>query len=320
LAVLVFCLVIALTSCQLLGVRVAETPTASVTASAAASPTRAVATPVGGRPGSAWAGTNDVILTWHREGGIAGFCDEVKVYGSGEASVSTCKGGETKELGHVQLSPEQMGQLRVWVETLRSFEFEHTDQAVADAMTIRLAFAGKGAAEASDADKQAMQDLAAQLYAQVGVPSREAEQSYTSAGGHFTIQYPADYAFYENQRPSVDGLVVVAPQTVAVYKVSDPSFILSIEYKQIEEGLSTEAFAQQDDSCVASSSQKAEIILDGKPAIQYIDTPCGPYGSTVIYLAHGALGYRFTIEAGTDYRSIEGLVQPILDTFRTEDQ
>jgi hypothetical protein len=151
-AVLLCCLVIALASCQLPGVTVLETPT------------------------SARAGTDDLILTWHREGGIAGFCDEVKVYGSGEALVSTCKGGETKELGRVQLSPGQMGQLRVWAETLRSFEFEHTDQAVADAMTIRLAFAGTGAAEASDADKQAMQDLAAQLFAQVGATSKEEDR------------------------------------------------------------------------------------------------------------------------------------------------
>jgi hypothetical protein len=43
-------------------------------------------------------------------------------------------------------------------------------------MTIRLAFAGTGAAEASDADKQAMQDLAAQLFAQVGATSKEEDR------------------------------------------------------------------------------------------------------------------------------------------------
>jgi len=54
----------------------------------------------------------------------------------------------------VQLIPGQEGQLRIWAETLRSLEFGHTDQAAADAMTIGLAFARTGAAEAGDADRQ----------------------------------------------------------------------------------------------------------------------------------------------------------------------
>jgi len=144
-------------------------------------------------------------------------------------------------------------------------------------------------------------------------------QSYDSAGGHFSIRYPADYTFYEDQRPSVDGFVAAAPHTISVYKASDPSFVLTIGYKKVQEGLSTQAFAQQDDSCVISSDQRADISLNSKPAIQYTDTLCGPYGSTVVYLVYGSFGYRFTVESGTNYRSIEQWIQPILDTFRIEE-
>ena len=145
-------------------------------------------------------------------------------------------------------------------------------------------------------------------------------QSYDSTGGHFSIQYPAGYTFYEGERPSVDGFVAAAPHSVSVYKASDPSFVLTIEYKKVQEGLSTQAFAQQDDICVTRSDQQAEISLDRKPAVQYTDTLCGPYGSTVVYLAYGSFGYRFTVESGTNYRSIEEWIQPILDTFRIEEE
>jgi hypothetical protein len=51
--------------------------------------------------------------------------------------------------------------------SLSPFEVNQTDNATADAMTIHLSFDGQGGAAASDADKQAIEGFAAEVYAQI---------------------------------------------------------------------------------------------------------------------------------------------------------
>ena len=50
---------------------------------------------------------------------------------------------------------------------MRSFEFERSTGAVADAMTVRLTFQGAGSSEASEARVQAIPDLASQVFAEL---------------------------------------------------------------------------------------------------------------------------------------------------------
>ena len=106
-----------------------------------------------------------LALTWHREGGIAGFCDDLVINVVGEAAVGSCRGSPPTEEQFTLLKEQQRAELGKWLSTLRPFTVEYTDPAVADAMTIRLVFGGWGTTEASDAQKQAVGELAAELYA-----------------------------------------------------------------------------------------------------------------------------------------------------------
>lgn len=106
------------------------------------------------------------ILSWHREGGIAGFCDDVLVYASGEVHTAGCQGGAAQVTRQGTLSAAQFEQLQAWLDLYAPFELEQTDPATADAMTIRLVFSGTGAAAPTDRDKQAILDFAAGLYAE----------------------------------------------------------------------------------------------------------------------------------------------------------
>jgi hypothetical protein len=110
------------------------------------------------------------VLTWHREGGIAGFCDELTVYASGDVYARSCKESQPGELRHTRLTAGQTDQIAAWADRFQSFEIEETDPATADAMTIRLTFAGTGTAPAGNAEKQDMLDLAAELYAGMSNP------------------------------------------------------------------------------------------------------------------------------------------------------
>ena len=104
------------------------------------------------------------VLVWHREGGFAGFCDDVSVYADGRALIESCR--ETGSGRETTLTAEQRRQLAQWTRLLASFEQENSDPAVADAMTIVIVFKGDGAVAASDTDFEAMSQLAEQILRQ----------------------------------------------------------------------------------------------------------------------------------------------------------
>ena len=127
---------------------------------------------ISGRSGALWG----LVLTWDREGGIAGFCDHLEVYAYGEAYASNCTPAEGETRGPVLLNDIQLRLLYEWLDKYSGFEFEQTDPATADAMTIRMYFAGSGSMVASDAEKMAMQEFAAQLFAQATIVQDSTEQ------------------------------------------------------------------------------------------------------------------------------------------------
>ena len=107
-----------------------------------------------------------LIFAWHREGGIAGFCEDVTVYATGVAYATSCAGNEPQELGRARLDANQLATAFNWVDTLQSFEYEHTDPATADALTIRISFFGTGNMEVTEDERQAIEAMAVELLAQ----------------------------------------------------------------------------------------------------------------------------------------------------------
>jgi hypothetical protein len=100
-------------------------------------------------------------LTWHREGGLAGFCDDLIVEADGRVLARSCRGADQAGT----LTEAQRSQLQVWLNALKAFDFTQTDIAQADALKIRVAFAGQGLTPASEADQIAIQAFAAEAFA-----------------------------------------------------------------------------------------------------------------------------------------------------------
>lgn len=125
-----------------------------------------------GRSGVAWGS----VLVWHREGGIAGFCDDLVIYSSGWAYASSCKQSNTSEQKGARLTADQLEQLYRWVDELKSFEISQKDSAAADAMTIAITFSGTGDKTQDLETEQMMNTLAQDLYFQISRQSPR--QSY----------------------------------------------------------------------------------------------------------------------------------------------
>lgn len=113
-----------------------------------------------GRSGAAWG----LALSWHREGGIAGFCDDLGVNLSGWAYGSSCKPGQTAARKPYHLTGEELAQLYQWVDQLKNFDYQQQDAATTDAMKISLAFQGAGTGQASADQQQQIAAFAAQVY------------------------------------------------------------------------------------------------------------------------------------------------------------
>ena len=107
-----------------------------------------------------------LALTWHREGGIAGFCDDLTVYLSGEIQASSCRrGGKAADASlRVIASKEELAQFDKWITLFGAVTVTMKDAAVADAMTVTLTLNGSGKGQPTHAEKQAMIDWAQAVY------------------------------------------------------------------------------------------------------------------------------------------------------------
>jgi hypothetical protein len=97
-----------------------------------------------------------VLLTWTREGGIAGFCDHLTVYLSGEVHKISCKSDQPVEesLSSV-LSEEEISKLDEWVESYGEMNIDASDpQGVSDRMVVTLKFSGLGTRETVSATNE----------------------------------------------------------------------------------------------------------------------------------------------------------------------
>ena len=188
----------------------------------------------GGRGGASWG----LAFAWHREGGFAGFCDDLTVYLTGEVWAGSCRGTTPEDLGHFRLSAEQLATLYIWVDTFAPFEYGQRDLATADSMTVYLIFSGAGAQTATEADQALILDFAQHLFTEgiemgTAPPNSNAAASDTSEAmieavdiriqESFPVQVqaavrgqlPDACAFVEATNVSVEGNTFYVSMTVA---------------------------------------------------------------------------------------------------------
>lgn len=107
-----------------------------------------------------------ILMKWKREGGIAGFCDFLTVYLSGEVHRGSCKSGEyAEERLRDILSEAEIAKLDEWVQEYGTISIDASDpKGVADRMVVTLEFTGLGSQETiSSADEKELLEYAQSL-------------------------------------------------------------------------------------------------------------------------------------------------------------
>ena len=112
-----------------------------------------------------------LALTWKREGGIAGFCDNMMVFRSGEVYGYNCKTVSDAKIDTFAklLSASERAQFNEWMTEFDQITLDASDpRGVSDRMEVVLEFYGLGSKEPSDIDQQEVfawaQDLFQKLY------------------------------------------------------------------------------------------------------------------------------------------------------------
>lgn len=120
-----------------------------------------------------------LVLAWSRQGGIAGFCDDLGVYLDGRVVVSNCKTGE-EPYPAFRLNATQLEQLYAWVDAYQSTEQVTTDPAQADGMTLRLYLYGEGEDRPDNETLRAISEFAAGLAAQASFQAQAPEDLHAA--------------------------------------------------------------------------------------------------------------------------------------------
>lgn len=112
-----------------------------------------------------------LALTWKRIGGIAGFCDHLVVFLSGEVYAYKCEAQPDAKIDTFAnvLSANEREQFNAWITEFDRVTVDASDpRGVSDRMEVALELHGVGSDEASDAEQQALiawaQDLYQKLY------------------------------------------------------------------------------------------------------------------------------------------------------------
>ncbi len=87
-----------------------------------------------------------VALTWKRSGGVAGFCDNMTIYLSGEVQATSCKKGNIVQKRLTDLiPPTEIAILNEWISKYGSLNIDVSDPAgVADRMIVNVKLIGLG--------------------------------------------------------------------------------------------------------------------------------------------------------------------------------
>ena len=107
-----------------------------------------------------------LLLTYSVEGGSTNRCENVDLFLSGYADISSCLVTNPKQVARIWLSDQQLQTIYHYADHLRNFEIEQTEMSSDGTLTTRIIFSGRGETMASPVEQQSMMLLAEEFITQ----------------------------------------------------------------------------------------------------------------------------------------------------------
>ena len=108
-----------------------------------------------------------LAFIWRRSGGLAGVCDSLTVFLSGEVYANECKLQNQLKAGSIStlLTTQEQKQFAAWMSILEQTNLDASDaQGVSDRMTRTLTLFTEGTQPVSDTDKAALFQMAQKMF------------------------------------------------------------------------------------------------------------------------------------------------------------
>lgn len=108
-----------------------------------------------------------LALVWKREGGIAGFCDTLTVFRSGEVFANKCNAQADGKMGTFAnlLTTKEQQQFIEWITEFGEEKLDASDpRGVADRMVVTVDFFGTGSKSPTASEQQVLFNFAQDLY------------------------------------------------------------------------------------------------------------------------------------------------------------
>jgi hypothetical protein len=151
-------------------------------------------------------------------------------------------------------------------------------------------------------------------------PTSEAEQNvsweeYRNEEAGYSFRYPSDYKLLVNKTLSVDGVEVESNNTTTLVSPypngNENTFNLTISH------FPKSAVFQNIVQCVGISKEDGRAYdFANVNALIFENTPCGPFGSTIIYFEGNELNYKIELVTQAESADVMHNAEQILSTFR----
>ncbi|MFN8442853.1 MAG: hypothetical protein U0175_18900 [Caldilineaceae bacterium] len=264
-----------------------------------------------------------LLLAWHREGGLADFCDNVMVYRGGAVYLSSCK-GQNREPEEIRLDSTQLATLYGWLDTFVAFNFEHSTVGEADSITTTFVFTGLGTQEIDSAEQALMMDFAQNLFqegrmATSALPSdcvqpEEGQQPVIQAEDGYCLLYPEAYSLWQQNV----GKVEIISDTVMNHIT--PRLTISVE-DAVGRTLDAVVAQMLTDYAPPGFDIKPESITVAGVAAVLLDEVLGADLTRRVVLIHNGRLYSFFLAPISDpetetRQQAESLYQMAMSSFR----
>jgi hypothetical protein len=111
-----------------------------------------------------------LAMIWKREGGIAGFCDNLTVFRSGEVFTTNCNSQAESRMGTFAnlLTSSERQEFMGWIAEFDETQLDASDpEGVADRMIVTGEFFGLGSKTPTESEQQTLFNFAQDLYQKV---------------------------------------------------------------------------------------------------------------------------------------------------------
>lgn len=268
-------------------------------------------------------GAARVPLMLRREGGLAGVCEDVTIWASGEVSITTCTGENLTATPDSRLNSAQLETLYSWVDTYTDAVADLDEDVPVDGLANHLVFNGLGDVLPGQAEQEAMLAFVDEVYAQhVGFPTvtgcvdvAPGKALFSDEGAGYCLNYPEGF---EVATPEA-GVVVIAGPDYGLGPEPLRGFV-NISSFDAESRTAPEI----SDELVAPflpdiMVERVDAQLGGEPAVEMIGMP-GQALSWQVVVVHGDRAYLLVFsplgeEYGQTTLDMEALYQSIMTSF-----